>query len=260
MKKRLNVTAVIPAKNEEATIGKMVRIILSVYPKYIGHVIVVNDGSTDATANQVRKIMRDDKRIILVNRSFPQGVGFALREGIKKVPAETTHILTLDADFVRNIPDLEEFFDQIDRFDGLIGSRYMEKYSLIRYPRLKKLFNRLFHLLTKYLYGVQSTDLTNNFKLYKKEVFDALPLTASDYAINAETGLYPILLGYRIGELPVAWYARGRNMGVSKFHLLKVAPGYINVLIRAAKLATKPSTPLFKLFQKLEAYMGKKPD
>jgi dolichol-phosphate mannosyltransferase len=226
-------TVILPARNEADVIGIMVRMLLSVYPEYIKHVIVVDDGSTDQTAVIVRRMGKADRRIQLFCRKAPHGVGLAIRDGLSHVPRDTEYILSLDSDFTRNIPDLEAFFAAIRGCDGLIGSRYMRRHSLIRYPFVKRICNRTFHLLVRLAYGVKQHDLTNNFKLYKKSVFAALPLTATDFAVNAETGLYPILLGYKIKELPVTWYAREDGMGSSKFNLLKVASSYFSVLIKA---------------------------
>lgn len=174
-----------------------------------------------------------------MNRQPPSGVGLAIRDGLKSVSHRSNYILTLDADFIRNVTDLEEFFREIPKFDGLAGSRYMERHNLIYYPFFKKIFNRIFHFMVKVVFKINKTDLTNNFKLYKKEVFDALPLNANDFAINAEIGLYPVIEGYNIGEIPVIWFSRLRNMGQSKFKLLRVAPGYIRVLINAYTMTKK---------------------
>jgi glycosyltransferase involved in cell wall biosynthesis len=222
----------------------MVIMLLSVYGKWITHVIVVDDCSTDRTAKLVRSMAEKDNRIILISRTPPGGVGLAIREGLKAVPRSTTHILTMDADFIRNIPDLFDFFDRIDGLDGLIGSRYIAPHSLVRYPLFKKFCNRLFHLVVRLIFGVNHKDLTNNFKLYKKSVYKSLPLTKDNFAVNAETGLYPVLLGYDIREIPVTWYAREEDMGLSKFNILKVASGYVSVIIEALSFSHTPQARL----------------
>ena len=236
----MKVAVVIPARNEEEVIGKMLSLLIAVYDKIISQIVVVNDGSHDRTAGIVSQAARGDRRIKLINRRPPHGVGFALREGLTHVTPQADYILTIDADFIRNIPDLTDFFSHIGKYDGLIGSRYKDPYSLIRYPFFKKVANRAFHWLVRFFLGVKHSDLTNNFKLYRKQVFDNLALTAGDYAVNAETGLYPILMGYNIGELPVTWFARDRSMGRSKFKLLSVAPGYARILLRASVMSKHP--------------------
>ena len=235
----MRVSVILPARNETGVIRKMVTMMLALYSKYILEIIVVDDGSTDDTAKIVKSIAKHDHRVKLISRASPHGVGLAIRTGLKHVSKQATHIFSLDSDFIRNLPDLEDFFIRIKDYDGLIGSRYLRQHSLIRYPATKKFFNRCFHLLVRLLYGVSNADLTNNFKLYKKSVFDRLSLSADGYAVNAETGLYPILLGFHIGEIPVTWYARDDDMGFSKFNLLKVASGYIGILVNASRYSNR---------------------
>ncbi|OGG13472.1 hypothetical protein A3D77_07910 [Candidatus Gottesmanbacteria bacterium RIFCSPHIGHO2_02_FULL_39_11] len=247
----MKLSVIIPARNEEAVIGKMIRMLLLVYGSYIHEMIVVDDGSTDTTPVILSKLAKQYKKVKVIRRKPPHGVGLALRAGLKAGSHNATHILTMDADFIRNVPDLEDFFSKIRFYDGLIGSRYGEKNRLIRYPIVKKVCNRGFHFLINICYGIKRSDLTNNFKLYKKEVFDAITLKSDDYAINAETGLYPILLGYRIGEIPVTWFAREREMGQSKFQLLHVLPGYAAVLIRALDYSKICRIPAIRFFRRL---------
>ncbi|OGG20009.1 hypothetical protein A3D03_06235 [Candidatus Gottesmanbacteria bacterium RIFCSPHIGHO2_02_FULL_40_13] len=242
---------IIPARNEEQVIGKMLRFILAIYDKYINQIIVVDDGSSDKTAEIIEKIYKSDKRVFLIKKKSPHGVGLAIREGLKYVSPDCEYVFLLDADFIRNIPDLEDFFIKIKDYDGLIGSRYLEKNSLVHYPTLKKIFNRLFHLCVRVFLGINRSDLTNNFKFYRRKIFNSITLTARDYAVNAETGLYPILKGFKIGEIPVTWYARSRNMGSSKFKMLQVTPGYLKVLLHASLMSKSPGSGFLRAFQKL---------
>jgi glycosyltransferase involved in cell wall biosynthesis len=244
----MKVTVILPAHNEEAVIGKMILMLLAVYSKWIAHVIVVDDCSSDRTPAIVRALQKSDKRIILIRRKPPGGVGLAIRDGLAAVPPDTTHILSIDADFIRNIPDLFEFFDRINYCDGLIGSRYIKPHSLIRYPMFKKICNRMFHLVIRLVFGIKHKDISNNFKLYKKSVFNSLPLTKTNFAVNAETGIYPILMGFDIREIPVTWYAREDDMGFSKFNILKVATGYISVIIDALAYSKNPQARILNRF------------
>lgn len=245
------VSVIIPAKNEEAVIEKMIIMLLTLYDQYIGEIIVVNDNSTDLTKKIVKKLTSKYKKVKLINSHLPTGVGYALRQGLKCASPKANYIFTIDADFIRNVPDFDEFFSNIDKYDGLIGSRYLEKNSLINYPFLKMVFNRLYHLLINITFGLKRTDMTNNFKLYKKEIFDSLDLQASGFAINAETGLYPLLKGYTIGEIPVSWYARSRNMGQSKFKLIKLIPDYYKVFKHSFSLASTKITLFGKFLNRI---------
>jgi dolichol-phosphate mannosyltransferase len=74
--------------------------------------------------------------------------------------------------------------------------------------------------------------LTNNLKLMRREVAQNLLLREPGFAINAETGLQPLLMGYRVKEVPISWIGRGVDMGVSSFRVFKVGGGYWRVLYR----------------------------
>jgi dolichol-phosphate mannosyltransferase len=66
----------------------------------------------------------------------------------------------------------------------------------------------------------------------RRQVVQHLCLREPGFAINAETGLQPLLMGYRVKEVPISWIGRGLDMGVSSFRILKVGGGYWRVLYR----------------------------
>jgi hypothetical protein len=72
-----------------------------------------------------------------------------------------------------------------------------------------------------------------------------VPWKSEGFAMNAETGLLPILFGYQIVEVPVVWVDRSPQMGRSKFGLLKHGGGYIQVIFHALRCARskKPVIP-----------------
>jgi hypothetical protein len=74
--------------------------------------------------------------------------------------------------------------------------------------------------------------LTNNLKLMRREVAERLVLLEPGFAANAETGLQPLIMGYRLKEVPISWIGRGYNMGTSSFRVVKVGRGYWRVLRR----------------------------
>src|SRR6516165_5134482 len=66
----------------------------------------------------------------------------------------------------------------------------------------------------------------------RREVVRKLLLQEPGFAINAETGLQPLLMGYRVKEVPISWIGRSVDMGVSSFRVLRVGGGYWRVLYR----------------------------
>jgi dolichol-phosphate mannosyltransferase len=66
----------------------------------------------------------------------------------------------------------------------------------------------------------------------RRDVVERLRLTQPGFAVNAETGLQPLLLGYSVKEVPISWINRTPDMGASSFRLIKVGGGYWQVLLR----------------------------
>lgn len=230
-----NLSVILIAHNEEKTIGLMVEGMLKNYGKEILEIIVVDDASTDNTAPIAESWMKRDPRVRLVKRAPPCGVGRALKTGFSSVDQSADYVLTMDSDFTENITQVRSLIDAMEKggYDGVIGSRFVKGGRLINYPLAKKIMNRSFHFLVKALFGIKQNDLTNNFKLYRSSIVREMPWKSHDYAMNAETGILPIIAGYRVAEVPVSWIGRNAHMGQSKFRLFEVGGSYVRVIAYA---------------------------
>lgn len=231
----MKISFVIPAHNEEENIAILIPKILKRYKDNIEEIVIVNDSSTDNTRSVAESLQKKHgSKIKIINRTPPNGVGYALRDGIKNVSDKAEWVMTMDADFLNNIEDIQKFIDKAKKgYDGVIGSRFIKPNSLINYPMGKKVANRIYHMLVRGFLGLKQKDVTNNFKLYKKEVYDSIKIKSGNFAANAETGLLPIVKGYNITEVPVIW--EQREHGQSKFVVLKLAPSYLKVAARIIK-------------------------
>jgi dolichol-phosphate mannosyltransferase len=237
MKETLSVILI--AHNEEQAIGPMLEGLLATYDREILEVIVVDDASTDNTRAIVESWIKRGPKVRLVRRTPPCGVGRALKIGFSSIDPRAEYTLSMDSDFVENINQVRALLDKIEEedCDGVIGSRFVKGGKVVGYPFLKRLMNRLFHGIVKALFKISQNDLTNNFKLYKTDIFRSMPWKNDGFAMNAETGLWPILCGYKIVEVPVVWINRNPEMGRSKFGLLKHGAGYIEVIFHALRFA-----------------------
>ncbi|OGG05894.1 hypothetical protein A3D05_03150 [Candidatus Gottesmanbacteria bacterium RIFCSPHIGHO2_02_FULL_40_24] len=229
-----NLSVLIPARNEEPNIKILLPQLLKKYSDFIGEIILINDCSTDGTKRVLRQLKKGNPKIKTVHRRAHPGVGNALKDGIKKLNPNSEYVLFMDCDFLANIGDIGKMVRRIKNYDGIIGSRFIRKNSLVSYPYMKKLVNRSYHYLARFFLKIPNSDLTNNFKLYRtslvKKVFPLL--SSSDFAVNAELGFFPVLMHNRIGEIPVSWQERTEQMGLSKFKILKVGPSYLRVFVR----------------------------
>lgn len=230
----MKISVVLPAHNEEDNIGKMVKGLLNKYDEDILEIIVVNDASTDNTAGVVSSLCTEYKKVKLVNRAPPPGVGRALKEGFKNLSKDAEWILTMDSDFVQNIDEVDRLIKKAkEGYDGVYGSRYMGGGHIEGYPKLKRISNRLYHFFVSNLLNIKLKDLTNNFKLIKAEILRNAEWKSNDFAINAELGIFPIIRGYKIAEVPVSWIQR--TAGKSTFKVFKLMPSYSHVFLRALR-------------------------
>lgn len=222
---------VVPCHNEEMNVPVLVEKIIEMYGDYVHEIIIVNDNSRDRTSDVTKEIAAREPRVKLIDRTPPNGVGLALRDGY--TAATGRYILTMDSDFVQILPEFRDLFDVVAAgHDGAIGSRFSHESVLINYPFFKILCNRSFHLLVKLLLLGGVRDISNNLKLYRADILKNLKIEEPHFAANMETGIKPLLAGYDIKEVPISWINRTTEMGSSSFRIAKVAPNYFNALMR----------------------------
>ena len=231
-------SVVVPCRNEEMNVPRLVTGLREAYDPYIAEIIIVNDAGEDATAAVTRRLAADDPRLRLIERRPPGGVGRALKDGY--AAASGKYILSMDCDFQLIIPELRDLFDVIaEGHAGAIGSRFSHDSVLINYPFAKIIANRAFHLLVRVLLRRRIRDVSNNLKLYRAEILKELDIRRPDFGANAETGLGPLLAGYDIHEVPISWINRTDDMGASDFRILRFAPSYLRALVRLLRTAPR---------------------
>ena len=225
------ISVVIPCHNEEMNIEPLITRLKSFFGEYIHEIIPVDDNSRDGTREVIQKLANEDPIIKPVFRSPPNGVGRAIADGYEV--ATGRYILSMDCDFQHLLPEIRDLFDAAaEGYDVVVGSRFSRYSVLLNYPFQKIIANRGFHLLAQILFLRRFRDLTNNLKLIRREVVEKLQLTQPGFAVNAETGLKPLLMGYSVKEVPISWINRTPDMGVSSFRLVRVGGGYWQVLLQ----------------------------
>lgn len=232
-----DISVIIPVRNEEENLKKIIPKIIGSYNQYLREIIIVDDNSTDKTYSVAVNLQKKYPKIKIYRRKPPFGVGLAIRDGITNLSSYTKYVLFMDCDFIANVPDIAKMIQEIKKSDGVAGSRFSKKNSLTNYPFPKFVANRTYHLLAKLLLGARQNDLTNNFKLYRYELVEKIEpfLKSNDFAINAEIGYYPAVMDAKVVEVAVHWQERDKNMGLSKFKILRVGPSYLLAFLRLAR-------------------------
>ena len=207
-----SVSVVVPCYNEETNVGPLVQRLIELFGDYIHEIVLVNDNSTDATRDVIEELAGKDARIRPVHRVAPNGVGRALADGFQVATGK--YVLSLDCDFQHLLPEVRDLFDGIvEGYDVAVGSRFSRHSVLLNYPFAKIVANRAFHMIARIVLIAGFRDLTNNMKLMRREVVRELVLREPGFAVNAETGLQPLFMGYRVKEVPISWIGRGVEMG-----------------------------------------------
>jgi len=250
---RGRISVVVPCHNEEMNVPPLVSKLLTLYGDYLHEIVLVDDNSRDNTKEVIRQLAEQYPLIKPVYRTPPNGVGRAIMDGYKAATGD--YVLSMDCDFQHLLAELRDIFDETTkgrRCDVVVGSRFSRDSVLLNYPFQKIAANRGFHMLARIMLWTKFRDLTNNLKLMRREVVQNLELTQPGFAINAETGLLPIMMGYDVREVPISWINRTPDMGVSSFKLVKVGGGYWQVLLRlwmkkVMKKSYYPNTKLGKI-------------
>jgi SAM-dependent methyltransferase len=225
------ISVVIPCHNEVMNIEPMVTRLDDLFAEYIHEIILVDDCSTDGTAEVIKRLAGQNSRIKPVLRLPPNGVGRAISDGYRIATGQ--YILSMDCDFQHLLPEVRDLFDAAaEGYDVVVGSRFSRNSVLLNYPLQRILANRGFHLLAQLILLRRFRDLTNNLKLIRREVVESLHLMEPGFAVNAETGLQPLVMGCKIKEIPISWINRASDMGTSSFGLMQVSAGYVRVLWR----------------------------
>jgi dolichol-phosphate mannosyltransferase len=231
MSNSLKLSIVIPAHNEEQNIGPCIDELTSTlrHADIPYEFVIVNDNSSDGTADVVRQRMELDGNIQLVNRHPPGGFGRAVRSGLEQITGDVVVIYM--ADLSDNPEDVVAYYHKIEEgYDCVFGSRFVHGAHVEHYPFVKRICNRLANHAIRLLFRTKFNDLTNAFKAYRSEVIHVCgPYRASHFNITIEMSLSALNRNYKIAQIPISWY--GRTWGSSKLRLTEMGRRYLSTLL-----------------------------
>ena len=203
-------TIVVPAFNEAERLGRTLPTVfawLATFPGG-GRVLVVDDGSTDATGDAVRALMPDHPNLDLITLSRQGGKGAAVRAGM--LAASTDIVGFMDADLSTDLQHVEEAVTAIqDGADVLIGSRALRRsQTVVRQPAYRRAGARIFRELARQVGGLPDTpDSQCGFKFFRGPV--ARNLFGSSVIDRWMFDLEVLRLArhrnFTVQQLPVEW-------------------------------------------------------
>jgi dolichyl-phosphate beta-glucosyltransferase len=214
-------SVVIPAYNEqdriEHTLARTVEYLDGRGDSY--EILVVSDGSTDATETLVQRFAETHPQVKLLGYQPNRGKGYAVRYGILRAQGE--RILFSDADLATPIEELEKLEPYLEQgYPVVIGSRPLRESQLVvRQPLYRELAGRAFNKVVQLLAVRGIHDTQCGFKLFTREVAHDIfsRCRLNGFSFDFEALFYAQRLGYPIAEVPIRW----RHQAGSKVRLLR---------------------------------------
>ncbi len=227
----MKLSVIIPAHDEEDSISQTVKGLSdSLSEERIDHeIIVVNDNSTDGTEKVLKELLADVSTMRYVNNSPPGGYGLAVRLGLQHFTGGCVAIIMGDA--ADSPLDLIAFYRKMveGNYDAVFGSRFVKGGQTTGYPLAKYVMNRMANQFIKLLFGLQYNDVTNAFKLYRRETIEGLkPFLSPHFNLTVELPLKTIVRGYSYTWLPNSWSQR--NSGASKLKIKEMGSRYLFII------------------------------
>lgn len=221
------VSIIMPALNEERSIGKLVLEIVSLMTSHrlIFEVIVVDDGSTDKTVSVARRC-----GAVVLSSGRNRGKGYCLRQGLTRARGDV--IVTMDSDGEHRPTDITKLLRYAFRgIDVVAGSRFLNGTKNFT-SRIHYFGNQLFNLSIMVLTGKKITDSQTGFRVLKRKVLDSLSLQSDGYEIETEITVKSLRNGFTFKEVPI--YIKRREYGISRIRMLSDGKKILTTIVTSS--------------------------
>ncbi len=210
--RKFKVVAVIPTKNEEKGIGKVIKSLKSI----VDEIYIVDSMSTDRTREIARKL---GAKVILEPR---KGYGRAYMTGFKKVNADL--IVTIDGDGSYSTTNLKEYIDIVktNNVDFISCNRIFKKGSM---NIIHRIGNKILTMFVNFLFNIKLKDSQSGMWIFKSYILDFIDLKSEGMPFSEEIKIKVLKNGFRFVEKPVEYYKR---LGKPKLNTIK--DGFDNFL------------------------------
>jgi glycosyltransferase involved in cell wall biosynthesis len=221
-----SLTIVLPVYNEEKSIGETVSFFRRLLQEHTGYeLVIVNDGSTDATPEALANITT--KSIQVIHHSKNRGYGAALKSGVKFATHNVIAITDADGSYPNDrIPELFDYYSQ-NQADMVIGSRTGSNVHKSGLRRLGKFFLRK---LTEYLSETRIPDFNSGFRIIKKELIQkARRYLPEGFSFTTTLSLYALSNQCVIEYIPIDYHKR---IGRSKIKPFSDTLSFVQLIVR----------------------------
>jgi dolichol-phosphate mannosyltransferase len=224
---------VIPTYNEKENISKIIHAVFELNEGF--HVLVVDDGSPDGTAQIVKDLqLTFPQQLFIEQRTGKLGLGTAYIHGFKwAIAGNYQFVFEMDADFSHNPKDLPRLYNACKKEDAdlAVGSRYIKNGGVINWPKNRIALSKGASFYTRIITWMPVKDPTAGFICYKKKVLESINLDRISfvgYAFQIEMKFAAWKLGFKLKEVPIIF--QDRAYGISKMNKSIVKEGILGVL------------------------------
>ena len=225
---KISISIFFPCYNEEKNVGTLLTKAIQFIPNITSdyEIIVVDDGSIDATAEIAQSFSQNHSQVRVIRHETNKGYGAALKTGFASCGKD--YIFFTDGDNQFDITEIAKLLPYVKEFDIVTGFRMKRRDNFVR-----KINEFCFNRLVRILFGLKIRDLNCAFKIYKREVINSLELRSSWGFINSELLIRAKKNGFTIKEVGVTHYPRrwGSQTGAN----LKVVAGSLRELFKLRK-------------------------
>lgn len=208
----MKLSVIVPVYNEEKTVARVIDAVKAVLKKNgMDHeILVVNDGSTDATAAVLGRF--DGDRFVKVFHQQPnKGKAEAVRRGIKESTGDL--ILFQDADLEYDPAQYPQLLEPVilGQADAVYGSRFKGRIEAM--APINRMANVISNITFRLFFGIKLTDINTCFKLFRKSDLAAITIESEHFALETEITAKLIRKGVKIVEVPIKYQARSIKQG-----------------------------------------------
>ncbi len=208
-----NTLIIIPTYNEIENVEDILRLVFGLEKSY--HVLVVDDGSPDGTANIVKKLQQEfHGQLHIEERTGKLGLGTAYIHGFKwALERDYNYIIEMDADFSHPPNSLIDLYNacEIDGADVAVGSRYISGVNVVNWPMSRVLMSYFASVYVRWVTRIHVRDTTAGYVCYHRRVLERIDLNKINfvgYAFQIEMKFTAWRLGFKINEVPIIFTDR----------------------------------------------------
>jgi dolichol-phosphate mannosyltransferase len=205
-----------PTYNEIKNIEQLVDMVIGENPEL--HLLIVDDNSPDGTAEKVKKLQTEYKNLYLETRPKKSGLGTAYIFGFKwALEKKYDNIIQMDADLSHNPKDLPRMVDNLQKYDLVIGSRYINGISVVNWPLRRLMLSYGANAYSRVITGMPIMDGTGGFKAWRSSVLSSIDLDSvrsQGYSFQIEMNFRAWVKKFNIKEIPIIF--SDRTIGQSK--------------------------------------------